>query len=890
MRNWPRARLVAEGCALFGLSPAPDGALFGDIVVRLSVPGGKNLPFHVFAPGDNVLLSRGDEAAVGGGLGESSNDDDDDDDEGALSNHGGSEGILLEYSRQWIRVALAPGAARTVLPERKGPGGERSKTHFSPPASGGKGGGSSGLFRLDLFGNSTAHDRCLAALDSFAAPPAATGEDADSATLRRALMGLSFSRGDGDGGVSVSAAAAATAPPWACGGGGGSRRRSSERQRAALKACLLDLASPRYALNESQVVAARAALTRTLTLWQGPPGTGKTRALAALVDAAARSDVFAGGSRGGGGGGGGSSGSGSDTEASSSSSSPSSSSRPILVCAASNVAVDNIILALMKLQERGGGGGGGGERERGASDKDDDGGDKDDGSSSENRRHQHRHHHHHRQLPPLRIVRLGPPAKASPAGRHLSLAALAAATPAGRAAAAARAEAATRPPGALGRASRERAAQLEEESRRQVLARAHVVAATTVAAGDEETFGVAGGRGGGGANASFSGGASFSFVAVDEATQATEPSTLIPLILRRATAALLVGDPRQLPPTVVSREASAGGLGVSLFERLSRRSRGGASDFGEDGEEEETASSSSSIRPFLLDTQYRMHPALSEFPSWRWYAGKLRDGVGEGQREPPRGVEWPRDARRKSRRRNTAGSSSSSSSSSSSAAAAAAPLLPVLFVPCDSPEQRCGFGSSSSTSGGRGGGGGESGSASRAGEEGGTTFRNDGEAAAVLSALSRLLAAGDVPPQEVGVVTPYAGQARALRSLLDGGGGGGGGERERGSAGFGGTGGDLIEVRTVDGFQGREKSVIIFSAVRSNERGSVGFLADGRRLNVALTRAKRGLIVIGNPRTLEADGDWREWLRWWSSVAQVRQSQQGGERREASGGGGGGGG
>ena len=362
-----------------------------------------------------------------------------------------------------------------------------------------------------------------------------------------------------------------------------------------------------------------------------------------------------------------------------------------------------------------------------------------------------------------------------------------------------------------------------------MLARAHIVAATTVAAGDEETFGL--GREGGGASSSSSS-SFFPFVAIDEATQATEPSALVPLILRRACAALLVGDPRQLPPTVVSREASAGGLGVSLFERLSRSA-------GEEEGEEEQASSSS-IRPFLLDTQYRMHPALSQFPSWRWYGGRLRDGVGEAQRGPPRGVEWPLDARRtRGRSDNGAGGSSSS--------AAPPPLLPVLFVPCDSPEQRCGFGSSSVTSGDA--------SDSPPWERTGMTFRNDGEAAAVLSALSRLLAAGDVAPSEVGIITPYAGQARALRAALDGGSGSGSGS------------GDLIEVKTVDGFQGREKEVIIFSAVRSNERGAVGFLADGRRLNVALTRAKRGLIVVGNPRTLQSDGDWREWFKWWRQAS-----------------------
>jgi hypothetical protein len=79
-----------------------------------------------------------------------------------------------------------------------------------------------------------------------------------------------------------------------------------------------------------------------------------------------------------------------------------------------------------------------------------------------------------------------------------------------------------------------------------------------------------------------------------------------------------------------------------------------------------------------------------------------------------------------------------------------------------------------------------------------------------------------------------------------------------------------IEIAAVDGFQGREKEVVVFAAVRSNGASdainSIGFLKDGRRFNVALTRARRGLIVVGNPTTLARNQKhWAVWLRWFFS-------------------------
>lgn len=140
--------------------------------------------------------------------------------------------------------------------------------------------------------------------------------------------------------------------------------------------------------------------------------------------------------------------------------------------------------------------------------------------------------------------------------------------------------------------------------------------------------------------------------------------------------------------------------------------------------------------------------------------------------------------------------------------------------------------------------------------EGSDSKQNPGEADLVAAEVARLLALG-LGPDRIAVISPYDAQVQRLRQALAA-------EVERG-----------LEVDTVDGFQGREKEAVIVSLVRSNDSGEVGFLADVRRMNVALTRARAKLVVVGDGATVarhpfydaflrhaEAAGAWRSaWER-----------------------------
>ena len=125
----------------------------------------------------------------------------------------------------------------------------------------------------------------------------------------------------------------------------------------------------------------------------------------------------------------------------------------------------------------------------------------------------------------------------------------------------------------------------------------------------------------------------------------------------------------------------------------------------------------------------------------------------------------------------------------------------------------------------------------------GTSYLNRTEAINVEKVVTRFFKAG-VKPQEIGIITPYEGQRSFVVSSM------------QTSGSFKKESYKEIEVASVDAFQGREKDFIILSCVRSNDHQGIGFLSDPRRLNVALTRAKYGLVILGNPKVLSKHPLW----------------------------------
>jgi len=292
---------------------------------------------------------------------------------------------------------------------------------------------------------------------------------------------------------------------------------------------------------------------------------------------------------------------------------------------------------------------------------------------------------------------------------------------------------------------------LEARAEAEVLSRAQVVCATLT-----------------GLDAPPLEGRRFGLAVVDEATQAVEPAAYLALL--RAGRAVLAGDHLQLPPTVLSAEAQAGGLGISLFERLVALHPGAR---------------------VTLAEQHRMNRLIMRYPSEALYGGALR--------AHPAVADHALDG---------------------------APLEVV---------DTAGRGFEEET------------------PPGSDSRQNPGEAELAAAEVERILALG-LEPARVAVISPYDAQVQRLRQILSS-------RLDQG-----------LEVDTVDGFQGREKEAVVVSLVRSNDAGDVGFLADVRRMNVAITRARKKLVVVGDGATVARHPFYEGFLRYAQEIGAWRSA------------------
>jgi len=283
----------------------------------------------------------------------------------------------------------------------------------------------------------------------------------------------------------------------------------------------------------------------------------------------------------------------------------------------------------------------------------------------------------------------------------------------------------------------------------------------------------------------------FDTVVVDEASQGVEISMLVPLRLgcRRL---ILVGDHKQLPSTCFSTVAKNHHYDRSLFERLQM----------------------SSYKVSLLQIQYRMHPAISQFPSDRFYDGLLTNARNVEEFEAMLPAPW-----------------------------SAAPCFkPVVFF---------NLGGSMT--------------------EHKVSFVNSDEADFVVQLFEAISTLWPIAQEagedrghlqqapkgwmeKIAVISPYAEQVQLIRQKF---------KEYFGRAGH--RGRCPVDVNTVDGFQGREKDIIIVSCVRTHSGGNrkeqtIGFVKDKRRMNVAFTRARTNLFVVGQAKVLSINPDWKEFI------------------------------
>jgi len=249
----------------------------------------------------------------------------------------------------------------------------------------------------------------------------------------------------------------------------------------------------------------------------------------------------------------------------------------------------------------------------------------------------------------------------------------------------------------------------------------------------------------------------FDVAIIDEASQTTIPSILIPIA--KAHKFILAGDHKQLPPTVINYQAQK--LQKTLFESYINKYP---------------------QKSQLLDTQYRMNDVLMQFPNSQFYDSKLKtdkmiENITLNDLIEDEGN-------------------------------------PISFIDTsimqDNAEKQL---------------------------ESSTSYINLLEAELCSGITDEYISKG-LKVEDIGIITPYSNQVDLISQKTS------------------------VEVNSVDGFQGRQKELIIISTVRSNNRAEIGFLNDLRRLNVAITRARRKLIIIGNKNTLSSNKTYKQLIKY----------------------------
>jgi DNA replication ATP-dependent helicase Dna2 len=299
----------------------------------------------------------------------------------------------------------------------------------------------------------------------------------------------------------------------------------------------------------------------------------------------------------------------------------------------------------------------------------------------------------------------------------------------------------------------------------------------------------------------------FDYCIVDEASQITLPVCLGPI--RMSQRFVLVGDHYQLPPLVQNKEASEGGLDVSLFKLLCEA-------------HPEAVTS--------LEHQYRMCADIMQLSNTFIYSGRLKCGTASVASRQlthpnPRGLMNHHHSLQSSRAL-TQPMCLDPTSSACWLSRTLSPCSPVVFIntdPCSTQLET----------------------------QSGPRINNTLEARLVTHLTLSLLSLG-VSASEIGVIAFYRSQLALLHSSLSS--AHAQTQTSELAAPHMGAGVNAVELHTADKFQGRDKEVVIVSCVRSNDNGVVGdLLKDRRRINVALTRARSKLVILGSEKTLSSN-------------------------------------